>query len=58
MYSEIMAVCSEMHTEHINTVWANLRVKPSSIESNHWDLNGHCSSAVCVHLVSHREQMW
>jgi len=59
LYREIIAVCSEIHTEHINTaVWANLYVKPSSTQSNHWDLKGHYSSAVCVHLVSHHEQMW
>ena len=26
MYREIMAVCSEIHTKHINTVWAARRV--------------------------------
>ena len=26
LYREIMAVCSEIHTKHINTVWAELRI--------------------------------
>ena len=39
-----MAVCSEIHTKHINTaVWAERRivnVKPSGTYSDHWALNG------------------
>jgi len=26
LYREIMAVCSEIHTKHINTVWAERRI--------------------------------
>ena len=26
LYREIIAVCSEIHTEHINTVWAERRI--------------------------------
>jgi len=44
MYREIIAVCSEIHTEHINTaMWAELRivnVKPGGTYSDQWDLKG------------------
>jgi hypothetical protein len=26
LYREIIAVCSEMHTKHINTLWAERRI--------------------------------
>jgi len=26
LYREIIAVCSEIHTKHINTVWAERRI--------------------------------
>ena len=26
LYREIIAVCSQIHTKHINTVWAELRI--------------------------------
>ena len=26
LYSEIIAVCSEIHTKHINTLWAERRL--------------------------------
>ena len=26
LYSEIIAVCSQIHTKHINTVWAERRI--------------------------------
>jgi hypothetical protein len=26
LYKEIIAVCSEIHTKHINTVWAENRI--------------------------------
>jgi len=42
LYREIMAVCSEIHTNHINTVCGQnvelLNVKPDVTYSNHWDL--------------------
>ena len=41
LYREIMAVCSEIHTEHINSVWAERRivnVKPVGAYSDHWAL--------------------
>jgi hypothetical protein len=46
LYSEIIAVCSEIHTKHINTLsWQNvveqLSVKPGGTYSYHWALKGH-----------------
>jgi len=39
-----MAVCSEVHTKHINTMCEQnedlLNVKPGGTYSNHWTLNG------------------
>ena len=41
---EIIAVCSEIHTKHINTLCGQnvelLHVKPGGTNSNHWALNG------------------
>jgi hypothetical protein len=42
LYSEIIAVCSEIHKKHINTMSGQnvelLNVKPGGTYSNHWDL--------------------
>jgi hypothetical protein len=39
---EIIAVCSEIHTKHINTLWGQnvelLNVKPVGTYSNRWAL--------------------
>jgi hypothetical protein len=44
LYWEIIAVCSEIHTKHINTLcWQKVEffsVKPGGINNNHWTLNG------------------
>jgi hypothetical protein len=44
LYREIIAVCSEIHTEHINTLCGQnvelLNVKPVGKYSNHWALKG------------------
>jgi hypothetical protein len=44
MYREIIAVCSEIHTKHINTLCGQnvefVNVKPGITYSNHWALNG------------------
>jgi hypothetical protein len=41
MCREIMAVCSEIHTKHINTVWGQnvelLNVKPGDTYSSLWN---------------------
>jgi hypothetical protein len=42
LYSEIIAVCSEIHTKHINTLRGQnvelLNVKRGGTYSNHWGL--------------------
>jgi hypothetical protein len=42
LYSEIIAVCSEIHTKHINTLCGQnvelLNVKRGGTYSNHWAL--------------------
>jgi hypothetical protein len=42
LYSEIIAVCSEIHTKHINTLCGQngelLNVKPCGTHSDHWAL--------------------
>ena len=42
LYREIVAVCSQIHTKHINTLCGQnvelLNVKPGCIYSDHWGL--------------------
>ena len=42
LYKEIIAVCSQIHTKHINTLCGQnvelLNVKPGGTYSNHWAL--------------------
>jgi hypothetical protein len=44
LYREIIAVCSEIHTKHINTLCGQdaefVNVKPGGTYSDHWDLKG------------------
>jgi hypothetical protein len=44
LYSEIIAVCSQIHTKHINTLCGQnvelLYVKPGGTYSNHSNLKG------------------
>ena len=43
-YREIIAVCSQIHTEHINTLCGQnaelLNVKPGGTFSDHWAVEG------------------
>jgi uncharacterized membrane protein len=45
LYREILAVCFESHTKHINTLCGQnvelLNVKPGGTYSNHWALEGY-----------------
>jgi hypothetical protein len=44
LYREIIAVCSEIHTKHTNTLCGQnvefVNVKPGGTYSNHWALKG------------------
>jgi hypothetical protein len=44
LYREIIAVCSEIHTKHTNTLCGQnvefVNFKPGSTYSNHWALEG------------------
>jgi len=44
LYREIIAVCSEIYTKHINTLCGQnvgfVNVRPGGIYSDHWDLEG------------------
>jgi hypothetical protein len=44
LYREIIALCSEIHKKHINTLCGQnvqlLNVKPGGTYSNHWALKG------------------
>jgi hypothetical protein len=44
LYREIIAVCSQIRTEHINTVCGQnvgfVKVKSGGTYSNHWGLEG------------------
>jgi hypothetical protein len=48
LYSEIIAVCSEIYTKHINALCGQnvqfASVKPGGTYSNHWALNTFCVS--------------
>jgi hypothetical protein len=45
LHREIMAVCSEIHTNHINTLCGQnvqfFNVKPGGTYSNYWGLKGY-----------------
>jgi hypothetical protein len=45
LYGEIIAVCSEIHTKHINTLCGQnvelLNVKPGGTYSNYWAVKGY-----------------
>jgi hypothetical protein len=44
LYREIIAVCSEIHTKHINTLCGrneeHLNAKPGDKQNEHWALKG------------------
>ena len=49
LYREIIAVCSEIHKKHINTLCGQnvelLNAKPSGTYSDHWALKGEWKQA-------------
>jgi hypothetical protein len=54
LYSEIIAVCSQIHTKHINTLCGQnvefLNVKLGGTYIDHWALDGEYVSAFCFTL--------
>ena len=56
LYSEIIAVCSQIHTKHKNTLCGQnvefLCVKLGGTYSNHWTLKGLCLLLNFINLVS------
>jgi hypothetical protein len=44
LYREIIAVCSEIHTKHVNTLCGQnvelLNIKPDGTYSDHWAVEG------------------
>ena len=59
VYSEIIAVCSQIHTKHINTLCGQnvdlLNVKPGGTYSNHWSLEGYMSVIKTSQSMLYRE---
>ena len=55
LYREIMAVCSEIHTKHINTLCGQnvefVDVKPGGTYSDHWNYRSFpCLAVNTLHL--------
>jgi hypothetical protein len=54
VYMEIIAVCSQIHTKHINTLCGQnvelLNVKPVGTYSDHWALE---EDETCISLTQH-----
>ena len=50
LYREIIAVCSQIHTKHINTLCGQnvelLNVKAGGTYSDHWALKGQCANQI------------
>jgi hypothetical protein len=55
LYREIIAVGSEIHTKHINTLCGQnvefVNVKPCGAYSNHWALNRSLTKEICKIFV-------
>jgi hypothetical protein len=60
LYREIIAVCSEIHTKHINTMCGQnvefVNVKPGGTYSDHWALKGQLSLKLSKREVLCRAQ--
>jgi hypothetical protein len=57
LYSEIIAVCSEIHTKHINTLCGQnvvfVNVKHGGTYSNHYDRVNHTPTNAVFNKSSH-----
>jgi hypothetical protein len=61
LYKEIIAVCSEIHTKHTNTLCGQnvefMNVKPGGTYSNQWALKGYSLyRAVNIHRLGYKNQ--
>jgi len=54
LYKEIIAVCSQIHTKHINTVCGQnveyVSVKAINIQSDHWALRDNFYIVIYIYL--------
>jgi hypothetical protein len=54
LHREIIAVCSQIHTKHINTLCGQnvefVNVKPGGMYSNHWAVNVTMFLSKCKNL--------
>jgi uncharacterized membrane protein len=61
LYREMIAVCSEIHINHINTLCGQnvelLNVKPGGTYSENWTLNGKISVIKTSQLMLYREMI-
>jgi hypothetical protein len=61
LYSEIIAVCFQIHTKHINTLCGQnvelLNVKRGGTYSNHWALNSLAVKNIVVNIVQYVMQL-
>jgi len=59
LYREIIAVCSQIHTKHINTSCGQnvelLNVKTGGAYSDHWAVEGLISVIITSQLMLYRE---
>ena len=59
LYREIIAVCSQVHTKHVNVLCGQnvefLNVKPGGTQIDHWALEGYISVIKTGHLMLCRE---
>ena len=60
LYREIMSVCSEIHTKHINTVCGQnagmLNVKSGGTYSDHWAVKYENTLQLCGYIYVDRDR--
>jgi hypothetical protein len=59
LHRDIVAVCSEIHTKHINTLYGQnvklLNVKLDGTYNDHWAIEGSISVIITSQLMLYRE---